>query len=136
METMNIPFTMKKMIKKPFNETIEAVKEAFRAEGFGILTEIDVQATLKNKIGADLSPYTILGVCNPGFAHRALVEDREIGVMMPCNVAVYEDNGQTVIIGQDPGAIIEIAGKQKLSDLAQEATISFKRAINSLKEDE
>lgn len=80
-----------------FDEAVAAVREAFKAEGFGAMTEIDVQATMKAKLGADMAPYLILGMCNPQFAHAALELEPEIGVMLPCNVVIYERDGGVVI---------------------------------------
>jgi uncharacterized protein (DUF302 family) len=92
-----------KTVALGFEAAIEKVTQALAQEGFGILTEIDVQATLKKKLGHDMPPYRILGACNPRYAHQALSADLEVGAMLPCNVVVYEgDDGKAVVMAIDP----------------------------------
>jgi len=86
----------------PFAEAVARARDALKAQGFGVLTEIDVQATLRDKLGEDMEPYLILGACNPPLAHRALSADRRIGLLLPCNVVVRAEAGQTVIEALDP----------------------------------
>ena len=86
----------------PFAEAVARARDALKAQGFGVLTEIDVQATLRDKLGEDMEPYLILGACNPPLAHRALAADRRIGLLLPCNVVVRAGAGQTVIEALDP----------------------------------
>ncbi|MCL5105132.1 MAG: DUF302 domain-containing protein, partial [Armatimonadetes bacterium] len=111
---------------------VEAVRVAFKAEGFGVLTEIDVSATMKAKLDADMPPYLILGMCNPQLAHRALMQETDIGVMLPCNVAVYEAEGHVVVAAQDPRGIVSMTGNDKLNEMADEAESRIRRAIKSL----
>lgn len=110
--------------------TIQALKE----EGFGILTEIDVQATLKERRGIDFRPYRILGACNPDLAHQALEAEPQIGLLLPCNVVVQEsDNGATVSF-LDPGLMVSMTGKEEaLSRVAQEARTKLLRVADSLR---
>ena len=89
-------------VRAPFAETVGRVRDALKAQGFGVLTEIDVQATLRDRLGEDMEPYLILGACNPPLAHRALAADRRIGLLLPCNVVVRAGAGQTVIEALDP----------------------------------
>jgi uncharacterized protein (DUF302 family) len=94
---------MRKQTKHSYDETLAALPEILKSEGFGIITEIDMRETLKKKIGADIRRYKILGACNPHFANEALASDIDIGIMLPCNVAVYEgDDGRAVVATIDP----------------------------------
>jgi uncharacterized protein (DUF302 family) len=94
---------LQKKLAVGFDEALAKIPEALKSEGFGVLTEIDLAQTLKNKIGVDFRRYKILGACNPRFAHEALSATLEIGVMLPCNVAVYEaDDGKAVVLAIDP----------------------------------
>lgn len=87
----------KRILDIPFTEAITLTKEAMGKEGFGVLTEIDVQATLQKKLGVEFGNYVILGVCNPPFAYEALQSEKDIGLLLPCNVVLYEENGKTAV---------------------------------------
>lgn len=103
---------LRRVLKTSFDEVLAKIPEALKAEGFGVLTEIDVKATLKKKIDVDFRPYRILGACNPPFAHQALSINLEIGRMMPCNVVVYvDDAGDTVVSAVDPVQSMLVAGE-------------------------
>ncbi len=93
---------LNKTLPLPFDEALTTVTEALKSEGFGVLTRVDVHSVLKEKIGVDFRRYTILGACNPGFAHRALTANLSAGLMMPCNVTLHEDGGTTVVQLVDP----------------------------------
>ena len=96
-------FTLKKQTGSSYEEVLARIPDLLKAEGFGVLTEIDVKGTLKQKIGVDFRKYRILGACNPQLAHRVLATDLEIGAMLPCNVVVYEgDDGKAVVLAIDP----------------------------------
>ena len=108
------------------------MRDALKAQGFGVLTEIDVQATLRDKLGEDMEPYLILGACNPPLAHRALAADRRIGLLLPCNVVVRAEAGQTVIEALDPQAMVAVAGEASLQPVADEAAARLRAALDSL----
>jgi len=103
-----------------FAEAVARVRDELAAEGFGVLCEIDVQATLKEKLGVDGEPYLILGACNPPLAHRALEAEPDLGVLLPCNVVVYERAGRTRIAAVDPERMLSIVGNDALSPVAAE----------------
>ncbi len=116
-----------------YGDAIAKVKEALKAEGFGVLTEIDVKKTLKEKIDVDFRPYVILGACNPPLAHRALSAETHIGLMLPCNVVVQErpGGGSTVSV-QDPMRTIGMVGNPALDGPAKEATEKLRRVLARL----
>lgn len=108
-------------LQMPYEQAIAAVTGALKAEGFGVLTTIDVQRTLREKLGAEMEPYTILGACNPPLAHRALSADREIGLLLPCNVVVRATETGSRVDIVDPQAMMGIVGNDALNDVASEA---------------
>lgn len=124
--------TMSKTLDLSPEDAIARVKVALGEEGFGILTEIDIAATLHEKLGATLAPYSILGACNPALALRALEADPEVGLMLPCNVIVYERDGRSVVVTSDPNTRLRSSGNPALTELAEEATELLKRAFESL----
>jgi len=117
----------------PHSEATDKVKEALSKEGFGILTEVDVQATMKNKLGVDEREYTILGACNPQLAHQVLSQLPSVGVLLPCSVVIAADdnNGSSVAI-IDPVSMFKMVGDAHFTALADEARVMLKRALNSL----
>ncbi len=121
----------------PFDEAVARVTEALQAEGFGVLTSIDVKATMKNKLNVDFERYTILGACNPPLAHRALTLEPEVGLLLPCNVVVREVPGtgeqpHTRIEIADPVAMLGIVQHPQMQDLAHEAKVRLQRVIAAL----
>ena len=116
----------------PFAEAVERVRETLKEEGFGILTEIDVQATLKAKLGEDREPYLILGACSPPDAHHALQLEPEVGTLLPCNVVVYEQDGETRVSGIDPAAMLGIVGNPSLEPVAAEIRSRIERALRKV----
>lgn len=118
---------------KSFDEAIEAVTAELKNEGFGVLTEIDVQATLKKKIDVDFKKYRILGACNPHFAHKALTSEDKIGVFLPCNVIVEEhENGDVEVSAVDPIASMSSVKNDSLGGIATEVQGKLKRVIENL----
>ncbi|MFF0428155.1 DUF302 domain-containing protein [Streptomyces sp. NPDC004520] len=123
-------------VKRPgtFEETVAAVRRALADQGFGILTEIDVQATLKAKLDHDMEPYLILGACNPPLARRALDADRSIGLLLPCNVVVRTDGDQVIVQAIDPSTMVTLTGVDAMAPVADEATRRLDAALASLAE--
>ncbi|AWV98524.1 DUF302 domain-containing protein [Arcticibacterium luteifluviistationis] len=118
---------------KSFDEAVEIVTAELKKEGFGILNEIDLQATLKNKIDVDFKKYKILGACNPGFAHKALLAEDKIGLFLPCNVIVEEhENGQVEVSAIDPMASMSSVQNETLATLAADVQAKMKAVIQNL----
>ncbi|MEV6792211.1 DUF302 domain-containing protein [Streptomyces sp. NPDC051320] len=117
-----------------FAATVAAVREALEGQGFGVLTEIDVTATLKAKLDHDMEDYLILGACNPPLAHQALEADRAIGLLLPCNVVVRRDGDTTLVQALDPATMVTLTGLPALESVAAEATARLDAALASLVE--
>jgi len=115
-----------------FDETISNIKAALQAEGFGVLSEIDVQKTLKEKIGEDFRPYMILGACNPNLAHHALSTEDKIGVLLPCNIIVQETDGRVEVAAVDPVTSLGSVNNPDLEDTAADVKARLSRVINAL----
>ena len=116
-----------------YEAAIPKVTEELKKEGFGVLTEIDVKDTLKKKLGVDFKKYKILGACNPTLAHKALSMEEEIGLFLPCNVIVYEnEKGQTVVTALDPVVALSRIQNEQLTPVAQEAAQKLQRVMNAL----
>jgi uncharacterized protein (DUF302 family) len=111
-------YTLSEKTTLPFEQAVERVREELKAAGFGVLCEIDVQATLKEKLGVDGEPYTILGACNPPLAHQALEAEPELGVLLPCNVIVYQRGGDTRISAIDAERMLAIVDNEQLTPIA------------------
>lgn len=110
------------------------VRSALADEGFGILSEIDVAATLRSKIGVERAPYKILGACNPPLANRALEADEQIGLLLPCNVVVYESGGGTVVAAMEPSVMATMSEAGDLAEIAAEARARLVRALATLED--
>ncbi|MEU8677745.1 DUF302 domain-containing protein [Streptomyces sp. NPDC048560] len=118
-----------------FARTVDAARQALASQGFGVLTEIDVAATLKSKIGRDMEDYVILGACNPQLAERALDIDRDIGLLLPCNVVVRTEGSTTVVQALDPATMVTSTGLDAMSAVADEATRRLDIALAQLAEE-
>ncbi len=118
----------------PYEDAVARVREELGKEGFGVLTEIDVKATLKKKLDVDFRPYVILGACNPPFAYKALQAERDIGLLLPCNVIVYagEDPGTSVVAAMDPEAALQLADAPGMGEVAGEVKERLQRALERL----
>lgn len=113
-------YTLSTTTDLPFADAVERARDELAAEGFGVLCEIDVQATLKAKLGVERDPYVILGACNPSLAHAALETEPELGTLLPCNVVVYERDGHTHIAAIDAEQMLSIVGNDQLAETASE----------------
>lgn len=125
-------YGVKKQINYPFTDAVTKTKAALSEEGFGILTEIDVKATLKKKLNADWDNYVILGACNPPFAFQALQAEKEIGLLLPCNVIIYEDAGRVFASAIRPTVAMGKIKNPALVDIAKEVEDKLTKAINNL----
>ena len=122
-----------KEVDLTFEETLERVTDELKQEGFGVLTEIDVKATIKKKLDKDLRKYHILGACNPPFAYQALLSEPHIGLMLPCNVVVQEgENGKTLVSAIDPVASMQAVENETLSEIADEVRMKLRKVIENV----
>ena len=125
-------YHMSRVIESGFDEAVARVTEALKAEGFGVLTQIDVAATLKDKIGKDFRPYRILGACNPGLAFQALSAEDHVGLMLPCNVVVQQrDGGEVEISAIDPSAPMQAIGNPALDGVAAAVRDKLRKVVAS-----
>ena len=122
----------KKQIDAPFADVVSKVKEELKKEGFGVLTEIDVKDTMKKKIDADYDNYVILGACNPKFADKALKADKQIGLLLPCNVVVYEDGEIVTVSAIVPTVAMSVADVSELAEVASEVEEKLKRVVDNI----
>ena len=116
----------------PFDEVLASTKAALAAQGFGVLTEIDMQATLRSKIDKQMDRYVILGACNPRLAGAALDVERQIGVLLPCNVVVHEVDGKVHVDALDPGLMVSMTGRDELAPIGAEARRLIGEALASI----
>ena len=130
---MNTKFGFGKPVAGKFDDAVATVTEELKKEGFGVLTEIDVAATLKKKLDEDMPPYRILGACNPALAHQAVSAVPEIGLLLPCNVLVREDEaGQVHVSFMDPGAVLGLVDKPEVVPLADQVKEKLQRVLAAL----
>jgi uncharacterized protein (DUF302 family) len=124
---------LRRETNRSYDEVLAALPELLKSEGFGVITEIDMRETLKKKIGVDIRRYKILGACNPHFAHEALVSELDVGIMLPCNVAVYEaDDGHAVVATVDPVRAMASHGSPALNALAAKVGERLARVLATL----
>lgn len=121
-------------VNLPYEQAVESTKKALAGEGFGVLSEIDVAATLKKKINVDFRPYVILGACNPPLAHKALTAERDIGLLLPCNVVVYaaDTAGSSVVAVMDPVEALALTGNTTIEPVAREVRGRLERVLAAL----
>lgn len=130
---MTSKYAFGKTVALGFDEAVARATEALGKEGFGVLTEIDVAATLKKKLGKDMPPYRILGACNPQFAHRAIEAEPQIGALLPCNVVVGVDpSGQTVVDIMDPQAVLQLVDRPEIAAIAAQVRERLMRVLAAL----
>ena len=122
-------------VNLPYASALQRTREELGKEGFGVLTEIDVAATLKHKLDVTFRPYTIFGACNPSLAHRALSTELDIGLLLPCNVIVYagEEPGTSVVAAMDPVAALELTGNESIRGIAEEVRRRLERALAAVR---
>lgn len=128
-------YALSTSVQLPFAEAVERTRRALADQGFGVLSEIDMKATLKAKLGEDMEDYLILGACNPPLAHRALDADRQIGLLLPCNVVVRADvahQGTIIIDAMDPQVMVQVSDEPELRDVASDAARKLQAAVDSL----
>ncbi len=127
-------YAMSVELALPYEAAVERTREELSREGFGVLTEIDVRETLKKKLDIDFRPYIILGACNPPLAHQALTAERDIGLLLPCNVIVYQadDEGKSVVAAIDPVTQLGIVGRDDIKPLAREVKTRLGRVLEAL----
>ncbi len=130
MADMDIAITVR--LEAPFTEAVERVRAALREQGFGVLTEVDMRATMREKLGAEIEDYVILGACNPPLARRALDVDRRIGLLLPCNVTVRTDAGGTLVEALDPQVMVTATGEAGFGPVAAEAGTRLRAALDAL----
>lgn len=118
--------------KLPYAQAVERTKAALKEQGFGVLCEIDVRQTMKEKLNADFRPYVILGACNPPLAHRALSAELDLGLLLPCNVVVYDEDGGAVVKAMDPQPVLGIVGNPELAPIAGEVKSRLEKVIQQV----
>ncbi|MNS73621.1 hypothetical protein D3C72_1070670 [compost metagenome] len=116
-----------------YAEAVEKTKEALKGEGFGVLSEIDVQATLKTKINADTEPYVILGACNPTLAHQALTAEPDLGLLLPCNVVVYQRDGAVWVKAIEPGKMLSVVENPGVDPIATQVREKLERVLAAIR---
>ena len=119
-------------LKLPYDEAVQRVKDALQTEGFGVLSEIDVRKTMREKLGVEMEPYIILGACNPPLAHRALEQEPDIGLLLPCNVVVRAEGTASRVDIADPQAMLGIVGNEQIGAVAEEAKQRLQRVVAAL----
>jgi uncharacterized protein (DUF302 family) len=128
-----VSYAFGKTVSTGFDEALQRVTDALAQQGFGVLTEIDVAATLKKKLGKDMPPYRILGACNPQFAHRAIELEPEIGALLPCNVVVRVDGaGRTAVEIMDPNAVLQLVKRPEVGAIAAEVRGRLEKVLAAL----
>ena len=132
MPTTDSTYAISRTTALDFADAVSAARTALAGEGFGVLCEIDVQATLREKLGAEREPYVILGACNPPLAHQALETDPQIGVLLPCNVVVYVEDGTTHVAAIDAAVMLGVVGSAELEPIAADVRGRLERVVEAI----
>ncbi|HEY0867213.1 MAG TPA: DUF302 domain-containing protein [Fimbriimonas sp.] len=132
MQTTGESYGIGRSLDIPFEQAVAKVKEAFKEEGFGSLSEIDIQGALREKIGKEIEPYTVLGMCNPKLAHRSIQLEPEIGTLLPCNVLVRQEGGRIHVTAQNPSLFVQLTDNPAVEPIAREARERIDRALARL----
>jgi len=132
LENKKMNYGYKKEVNLNFEKSVEKIKEELAIEGFGILTQIDVKATLKKKLNVDFEKYVILGACNPPFAHKALLAERDIGLLLPCNVIVYEQDAKVFVSAIVPSVAMGMVENEALGEIAKEVEDKLKKVVDKI----
>jgi len=125
-------YAIQRTVNETFESAVERVTATLKDQGYGVLTTIDVKATLKAKIGADVEPQVILGACNPNLAHRALELEPDLGLLLPCNVVVRRSGGKVLVSAIDPASMLGVTGNPALEQIAAEARVRLRAAIEAV----
>jgi uncharacterized protein (DUF302 family) len=124
----------KRQVDLPYPQAVQKAREELKKEGFGVLTEINVKDTLKKKLEVEFTDYIILGACNPPFAYKALQTEKDVGLMMPCNVVIYTDRGRTYVADALPTALMSLIPNSKLQVTAQQIEDKLKKVVDNITE--
>lgn len=126
-------YSISTKVNLPYEQALAKTRDALKAEGFGVITEIDVRKTVKEKLGAEFRPYIILGACNPPMAHKAISTEPEIGLLMPCNVCVWDnEDGTSTVAAVDVGAMFQFVQNPALTDVAETVNSKLRKVIESM----
>ena len=126
------PYGFGLKVNLPYAEAVERTKAALKEQGFGVLTEVDIKQTMKEKRGIDFRPYVILGACNPPLAEQALTAELDLGLLLPCNVVVYETEGGSIVQAMDPEPVLGLVGNPRLEPIAREVKARLQAALTGL----
>jgi len=134
MSTTTTRYSIGRTVRLPYETAVARIREELQKEGFGVLTEIDVKATMKKKLDVEFRPYVILGACSPPIAHQALTAERDIGLLLPCNVVVYQedDPGTSVVAVLDPVEQLSLTGRSDIRPLAEQVKAKLMRALEAV----
>jgi len=129
---IGIAYGYGRTLDSSFDAAVQRAKESLKSEGFGVLCEIDIKDKLKEKLGVDIADYRILGACNPSLAYHALQQEVNIGLLLPCNVVVYDRNGKIVVAAIDAGKMLSVVGNSALEATAEQVNEKLRRVIDNL----